>query len=202
VILPVAVLVGTGLACREEPTAKPEPPAGQQFSTSERLGPAEPPLGRAVVHLSGSPFEVELRTERDQNKFRIVLLKDGTEFDREEYVDSFEAFLMSRAAGEFYEPPMELLRFPMQVGDSWQWEGSIRSGDDAQPAKATVETAEDTQYVHGAPVQAVRVRVLLSFGSGEQIPVSKRTLTFWFAPKHGLFRRQYDTVSIREPAAQ
>lgn len=162
------------------------------------LAPDTPPSQRAIVRLSGSPFEVDLATRKDKNRFQIMLSKDGVEFDREEYVDAYNGFKLAEAAGETYSPPIDLLRYPTKLGDSWDWSGEIRLVDDARKANAHIETMEETQYIGEVPVKAVKVRVELKFETAPEVH-AERTLTFWFAPKRGLFKRQYDTVSVREP---
>lgn len=200
-LLGLAVAVGLGCNRPADPGNGPIEPVkkGLSLQTSEDLAPATPPSEKAVLRLSGSPFEVDLKTRHEGSDFVIELLNHDAEFEREEYVDSFDGFRLKAAAGESYEPPIDLLRFPMTVGDKWQWNGKIKLNSDAAEAWADVETSEDTQYVGAVSVPAVRVRVTLRFASSPETE-AERNLTFWFAPDRGLFKRQYDTVSIREPA--
>lgn len=117
----------------------------------------------------------------------------------EEYQDGVEAFRLKQGGGETYQPPIDLLRFPMKVGDTWTWKGKITSSGDSQDATAVVETMEETAFIGEVPVKAVTARVTLAFAAGGE-DHAQRVLSFSFAPGKGLFRRQFDSISVREPA--
>lgn len=205
-IVALGVLGGILLGCRTETAVEPKVETmivGPYFADKDSIAPSTPPAEKATLVLSGSPFDVKVKTEKRGTHYQIFLMKDGEEFDREEYEDSFQAFRLLQAGGEHYEPPIDLLQFPMNVGKSWEWQGSIQVANNPRTAEARIETAEDKQIVDGAPVEAVRVTVTLKFtvvAGDEKKEVAQRVLTFWFAKDQGLFRRQYDWVSVREPA--
>lgn len=199
-IVALGVLGGVLLSCRPgpaEPVARPPAIVGPYFADQQSIAAATPPAKLATLTLSGSPFKVQLKTERHGTLYSILLMNEDEEFDREDYEDSFQAFRLLQAGGEHYEPPIDLLRFPMHVGDRWDWKGQILAHRNPQTAEAQIETSQDKQIVAGAPVDAVRVTVTLTFG--EEDESAQRVLTFWFAKDQGLFRRQYDWVSVREP---
>jgi hypothetical protein len=203
-IVAFGILGGFLLGCHSDTGIEPKVVdiVGPYFADKESISPSTPPAKDATLTLSGSPFKVTVKTEKRGTHYRIFLMNDGEEFDREEYEDSFQAFRLLQAGGEHYEPPIDLLQFPMNVGKSWEWKGQIVVADNPQAAEAKVETAEDKQIVDGAPMEAVRVTVTLKFTvvAGGKNEVAQRVLTFWFAKDQGLFRRQYDWVSVREPA--
>lgn len=204
-IVALGILGGTLLSCRTQMTEAPTEPEvvkGPNLVRDE-LAPGSPPPPLATVTQSGSPFKVKMKVERHGTLFRLLMLLNEEEFDREEYEDSFEAFRLLQAGGEHYEPPIDLLQFPMKVGMKWEWKGQIVAHGNPKTAEAQVVTAADKPIVDGVPVDAVRVTVTLKFipVSGEEDEAAKRELTFWFAKDKGLFRRQYDWVSIREPAS-
>jgi hypothetical protein len=197
----VALIFAGGAVCSRLADAPPETPGGGTYlATAKTIAPATDPPEKAILTLSGSPYDVTVATERDRTHYSIVLLNKGEEFDREEYEDSFEAFRLVRAAGERYEPPIDLLRFPMRAGEKpWTWTGQIVNGK-PRDAEATIQTSEDRQYVGGAAIGAVRTVVTLRFLAVGGKTAAERKLTFWFAPGKGVFRREFDAVSVREPA--
>lgn len=170
---------------------------GHYLPKESAISPSHSPPSRAILTLSGSPFTVDVKAKKDQSKFTITLVKGDRELDHEEYVAGSEMFQIRVAGGETYNPPIDLLRFPMKVGDSWTWSGKLDSG---VKADAKIDTSKDTVYVGTVPQPAVKVEVSLRFLALGGDDHAQRTLTFWFSPKHGLFKRQYDNLSIREPA--
>lgn len=92
--------------------------------------------------------------------------------------------------GDFFEPPIPLLKFPMTVGDQWTWTGENLSGD-LHKASAKITTSEQPT--------TVRVQVELALDSGTGVP-AKRTMTFVFAPGRGVVRREIGESSTRIPA--
>ncbi len=205
-VLSAAILTGGAVCSRESQGGRggnspmPTPTPGPMIRVQQDIEPAATPPEDATVTLSGTPFEVKVLAEKSGTSFLIRMLKEGEEFDREEYEDSAGAFRLVMAVGERYQPPIDLLRYPMSVGERWTWNGECLANGHPTVATAEVDTAEDTQYVGGAPVKAIRSRVTLRFDAvgGEQ--AAERVLTFWFAPGKGVFRREYGTGSVREPA--
>ena len=197
------VLGGAACGCNGNPKPTPieGPIRGQPISSREVISPGTPPPLNAKLTLSGSPFEVTIATIRDKSTYAIELMKEDEILDREVYDDSVDRFRLVMAGGETYEEPIDLLRFPMKIGDSWEWQGKIVANGNPREAMAKVETVEDQQFIAGAPVPAVKVIVTLQFRAVGASDAAKRILTFWFADKKGLFKRQYDSVSIREPAS-
>lgn len=170
---------------------------GHYLPKSSAILPTTAPPAKALLTLSGTPYTVGVRSSLKQSEFVIELTKGNQELDRELYSNDWDGFRMREVGGEVYNPPIDLLRFPMKVGDSWTWDGHLGSG---LKADATVTTAEDTVFVSAAPHTCVRVQVALRFLAVGGEDHATRTLTFWFSPKHGLFKRQYDNLSVREPA--
>lgn len=206
-IVALGVAGGVMLSCRPTVVVAPPSPGvtGPFFADRDSISPSTPPPKKATLTLSGSPFEVTVKTTRKGTFYEIVLVKDEEEFDREEYEDSFQAFRLLQAGGEDYKPPIDLLRFPMTVGETWDWNGVIDAYGNSKKAEAKIETSQDKTIVGGVPVESVRVTVTLKFlavGSEdeEDKEAAQRVLTFWFTKDQGLFRRQYDWVSVREPA--
>jgi hypothetical protein len=134
--------------------------------------------------------------EHDDGDFIVTLEHHGEIYDEEVYKESPSHFSLFEAAGERYSLPIPLLKFPLTVGQSWTWEGSAEAAGEAVTATAVITTSEEQVYVCGVPVQSVKSHVQLRIGGPT---ATIREMTFYFAPKRGLFKRQYGTISIREP---
>lgn len=204
-IVALGILGGTLLSCRTQLATTPEPEVvGGPNLDRDEIAPGTAPPPKATLTLAGAPFKVRVKPERHGTLFRLVMVAEqgGDTIETEEYEDSFEAFRLLQAGGEHYEPPINLLKFPMKVGMKWDWKGQIVAHGNPKTAEAAVETAADKPIVDGSPVTAIRVTVVLKFipVKGDDDEAAKRELTFWFAKDKGLFRRQYDWVSVREPA--
>ncbi len=142
---------------------------------------------------------MEVESESEGGEYTVRLELHGESYDEEIYKDLPGSFSLHMAAGELYDLPIPLLKFPMNVGESWMWEGSATAAEESTPATAAVNTAEEQVFVCGVPVQAVRTRVKLSIVPKPGAQPIVREMTFYFAPKRGLFKRSWGNTSIREP---
>ena len=139
---------------------------------------------------------MEVDTEHGDGEFTVTVEQHGEVYDEEAYKEAPSHFSLFEAAGERYSHPIPLLKFPLTVGESWTWEGSAEAAGEALDAKATIATSEEQLYVCGVALQAVKSNVKLQIG-GDHSTV--REMNFYFSPKRGLFKREYGTISIREP---
>jgi hypothetical protein len=141
---------------------------------------------------------MDVHTELDGGEFVVSLQLHGEPYDEEVYKVSEGSFSLASGGGEAYEVPIPLLKFPMNVGETWEWQGKAIAADVTTPAKATVTSAEEQVFVCGVPVQAVRTEVKLSIKPRGSASI-QRQMTFYFAQKRGLFKRAWGSTSIREP---
>ena len=108
---------------------------------------------------------------------------------------------MVEVAGESYQEPMPLLKFPLTIGDSWTWSGKMVAGLEPHNASAKISTAAEQILLPGGPTQSVLVVVDLAIESGASTPAARK-LRFWFVENKGLVKRQFGIGSSREPAEQ
>jgi hypothetical protein len=87
----------------------------------------------------------------------------------------------------------------MQVGAKWDWSGKMTAGQIDHVAKATITTSTDKVFASGAPLDALKVDVDFLIDGGGSTP-AKRSLSFWLAPKLGVFKRKFGDSSLRDPA--
>lgn len=194
-------LIGCG------PTTEPTGPVGERLILSDAASVRADHVAQpdAELILAGTALDVAIRPSRSGDRFTVSLLSHDRALERERYTSTKTGFAVLEAAGETYDPPVTLLRFPMEVPSDWDWSGVVRSGVDDQPASATVQTRTETLNEPGGPYRTVRIDVGLHLGAvvktgttGATAPVT-RTLTWWIAPGQGIIRREFGTVSSRGP---
>ena len=124
---------------------------------------------------------------------------NGVMLDSEKYQIQPSSFNLVNAAGEDYVQPIPLLKFPMNVGDSWKWSGQMVTGPVARKADAVVTTSDDKVDM-GSPADALLVEVDLSMYSGASEPATRR-LSFWFVKGKGLVKRDFAGSTSRAPTS-
>lgn len=167
----------------------------------DQLGPTNPPPPKARLSEEGFPVPVSVELKRQDDEVEIELVTHGELFAEEKYRAEVNGISLVEAANERFTPPIPLLRFPFHVGkvEDWShWNGTMSGEHDPQPAKATTTTAEDKVLIGQLPIDAVRCDVQILIEGHGSAPPADRRLTFWFAPGHGLLKRQFAS-SLREP---
>jgi hypothetical protein len=166
---------------------------------SSALRPESAPPKAATLRLAGAAIPVVVRREPKggEGRFLLLLSRQGRALDREGYRATPDAFAVTFAAGERYEPEIPLLRFPGRVGDAWNWAGRTfaQGQDEGLPATARVRTEEVKIPVEGSNRLGVRTVVEMELRTPSR-PL-RRILTFDFAPGYGVVGRAWGEESIR-----
>ena len=171
---------------------------GSQARTIETpadLQPGAAPGSKANLVLKDIQIPVTVTHKTKDNEVILTLETAGVPFEIERYLNEPKQFSFvglqladTEASGEFYQPPVPLLKFPMNIGDSWEWSGKSVSGDQPHKGRAKITTSSQTSLV--------KVQVDLELESGGPNP-AKRTLTFWFSPGKGVVKREFGESSSR-----
>ncbi len=173
---------------------------GRQIAAYADLQPDTAPGKKADMVMAGTRIPVNVLTSKFGPVFRILLRAHDETFETEVYRSGPTAFSLSEAGGDVYSPDVDLIRFPMQVGDEWTWEGAVSSGGVRRKATARVKSTTANLYDNGVPMEAVRVDVALSlYSEGTKSPAARK-LVFEFVPGKGIVRREFGDASVREPA--
>jgi len=203
-LLSVALLLLCG--CTHDKTS---PPSGPPVSGPPRLftefdvKPTGAPPQKAVLSLDGVKVPVRVKVEKDSKNFTINLYTHDELFDFEKYVVQDGSFSLSEGALETYQPAIPLLVFPFAfAGPSREWQGTLSGDSGPHPAHASVDVAKDDIVWNGSSSQAIRVTVVIFLDDVHNSAVARRTMEFWFAPGHGLLKRDFDNASIREPVEE
>lgn len=195
------ILVGLGLVgCfsgRGGPSGKTS--SGPPIASSSDLKPdAKIPL-KANLRIGEIDMPVEIKQTQTGEEIRIDLEAHGQVLEDESYLAKLNSFELKAVAGENYTAPLPLLKFPMNVGDTWNWVGTMTAGDEPHKATAVVNTSLDKVLLPASGSQeAVLVVVDLQIESGGPEP-ALRKLRFWFVKNKGLVKRQFGTASSRDP---
>jgi hypothetical protein len=154
---------------------------------------------KASLKIGEIDMPVEIKQTQTGDQIRIDLEAHGQVLESEAYLAKEGAFELAAVAGENYKDPLPLLKFPMNVGDTWNWVGTMTAGDEPHKASATISTSSDKVLLPASGSQeAVLVVVDLEIESGGPEP-AKRKLRFWFVKDKGLVKRQFGTASSRDP---
>ena len=171
---------------------------GASINQRDDLKPTARPGTEARLILAGFETPVQIETRTSGSLFTIELRAHGEIFEEESYEDLPQQFAVRMAAGERYDPAVPILKFPMRVGDTWEWSGRMFTADQSRSAKATIRTSEDkVTEAPGAP-GAVKVEVAFRIDNGTD-EWAQRSLTFWFVGDQGLLKRDFGIASTRLP---
>ncbi|MDI9638941.1 hypothetical protein QPK87_27955 [Kamptonema cortianum] len=186
-------------------TADVSQPIPQAYSQFSDLKPTALPPKSASLVLFGVSVPVQLEVKDTGDVIDFTWMTEGTSelgdpvfVESEQYKYNDSGFSLAAASHESYNPPIPLLKFPLAIGDSWEWEGKVKTGMQAAPAKATIKTATDTLNLETGAFGTVLVSVELQLDIGSK--PSSRKFQFWFKPKEGLIRRELGSISTRELA--
>ncbi|AIE86429.1 hypothetical protein [Fimbriimonas ginsengisoli] len=168
----------------------------------KQLEPDATPPPKAKEVYSGTTVPVSVKATKKGDRFVLDLLVGTDLFDQEEYVSTSDGFFLATAAGETYDPPIPLLRFPLAVGsDTYTWSGKLSGELDPHPARATITSSQDSVTMGLSPDEAIRVNVDIVITPSPGEAPAERQLLFWFVPKKGVVKSQFGTLSTREPAS-
>lgn len=172
--------------------------SGALINTSADMKPDADPGPQKAVY-AGTVIPVKVKTTLDNGNFSIELMYNNVSLEMEKYLSTATEFDLVNAAGEDYAPPIPLLRFPMNVGDSWKWSGKMMTGPMGRDATAVVTTREE-KIDTGSLADALLVEVDISMESGAANAPATRQLMFWFVKGKGLVKRDFGASTSRVPA--
>ena len=173
---------------------------GERIAAIADLNPGAKIPPKANLKIGEIDMTVEIKQTTDGQQVKFEISAHGQVFESETYSVGETTFDLLDVAGEHYEPKMPLLKFPMRVGDQWQWSGTMTAGEKPHKAQATVTSTDDSVLLPGSgSTDTILVVVDLSIESGGPTPATRK-LRFWFAKDKGLIKRQFGIGSSREPA--
>ena len=192
----IVVALAIGIAnCSKPPSGLLTKGHGVLISKSSDIAPDADPSPQQVVY-AGTVIPVEVkRSLSPDGSLKLDFWYQGVSLETEIYRSTPTEFDLVNAAGEDYAPPIPLLRFPMNAGDSWKWSGQMMTGPTGRSASAVVSTREDKLNM----ADAIVVQVDLNMESGSSAPAT-RELTFRFVKGKGVIEREFGASTSRGPA--
>ncbi len=190
------LLLVAAMAC----TPRSRAASGQEIATIGDLSPDAKIPTSAKLKIGEIEIPVEIVQTTKGEEMTIEISAHGQVFENETYQIGDKSFDLLDVAGEHYEPKLPLLRFPMRIGETWDWTGRMTAGEEPHKATATITSTSDSVLLPGSgSTDTVLVIVDLSIESGGPTPANRK-LRFWFAKDKGLVKRQFGIGSSREPA--
>jgi hypothetical protein len=147
----------------------------------------------SVFTVDGTRTNYQLRSTTKGTTVTFQALSDGKVVDEEVYDVQDKMVLLKTAAGENFDPPVVLLRFPLTVGDQYSWKGKLCCDIEKINGSATVVTSTDYVPRNEKNDDAIKAEMNLSFGEG-----ASRKLSFWFVKGKGVVKTQM-YKNTREP---
>lgn len=195
----IGVVAGCFLNSSSKPVSVPSQTA-KSFPNKESLTPEAMPYSTARLILAGTPVSVQMEraTKGADVVFKLIARKEVIE--EEHYILAPTVFAFSGLSDETFEPAIPLVRYPFNVGDTWEWTGEARLGTNKKTATAVMSSSAETLNLAGGVYDCVAVVADLVVESGEGAK-SKRALRFWIQPKKGIVKREFGFSSTREPRA-
>jgi hypothetical protein len=157
-------------------------------------------ISRARLILGGLPLDVVVDVEKgEEGRTELTIAHDSTEIERERYIVRGSTVMLDQAIGETYEPPIVLLKSPIENEATWNWTGKMSAGELVRPAWATVSVTRERLNTEVGNFNSLRsdVKLLIEASPGQTVD---RTLQFWFVEDHGIIQRDFSGVSTRLPA--
>ena len=197
-----AILVGCLVGCRAPkavvaPEVAVAPPV--VAITHDDLVPEAGPGESAVLSVGGVAVPVKIIRTFKAELLTLDLIAFDQSFEREVYVVKPNEFGLRHAGFESLEPALPLLKFPMKVGDSWTWKGTMTSGVSKVADASITSRADKVSRTDGGQDDAVLVEVNLKMDGGGAKP-AERHLAFWFVKNKGVIKREIGSGSSRAPA--
>lgn len=116
---------------------------------------------------------------------------NGKDAQEEEYIVTSTQISRARSGasgGNTIDPPIPVIKYPLQAGKSWSWKGSIGMGGQSASGKAILRViGRQSVKTRARTFNAWRVDLKLTVSAqGQTITIPN---TYWFAPGAGLIKQ-------------
>ena len=173
-------------------------------STLQALAPGASPGKRATLRLGAPPtderngpsameFEVGIVRTVEGSETSFKLITGGETIERETYESSPGAFRLVSTGEDTFVPPLDVMRFPVRDGETWDWRGKVVYAGRTRDASARLTAKRDGEDVRSD----VALTIVASEGGRRD-----RRLTLWFRKGQGVVARQFGNGSSRRPVGE
>ncbi len=154
------------------------------------------PYTDAQIIIYGTNIDARLEADRSEGTLELAILTDDQVVERENYKFSEGSFKFAGTMDDTYDPPVPLVKFPMEVGDTWSWGGTIKSAGIEREATAKIASSNEVLNISGGPYETVLVTVNIWIDA-DQEEKAERSMKFWFVPGKGIIQRDYEHSMTR-----
>lgn len=194
-----ARFLGFALIAMSVAGCRPGSDQGVAIATAVELLPDALYQPKATLNYGGTPVVVEMTRSTSGQEVRFELSAHGEVLETEVYQSTTSEFALV-SIDEKFVPPLPLLKFPMTLGEPWDWKGELVAGGVRHRAEASISSSSEQLFLtKTGGVSTVKIHVELKIDSKTSTP-AKRHLTFWFARGKGIVKREVGTATSREPA--
>lgn len=179
---------------------RPPGNAGVEIASAVELMPDALYGEQATLNYGGTPIDVAMKRVANGPEVRFLLSAHDEVLETEVYQSTTSEFSLV-SIDEKFEPPLPLLKFPMTIGQPWDWSGELVAGGVRHRATAKITPSTEQLFLtKTGGVDTVKISIQMQIDSKTPSP-AKRPLTFWFARGKGIVKREIGTATSREPAA-
>lgn len=171
---------------------------GRKFVDEKSLDPSALPYTEARIIMGGLEVPAQMARVVEGKAVTFQISAKNVVLEEEHYENEPTGFRFASLTGESFSPPIPLIRYPLTVGEEWQWTGTAGLGPNLKQATATLTSSNDTLNLATGMADCVRISVDLVVATGGP-GQSKRPLKFWFEPGKGIVKREFAYSSTREP---
>lgn len=146
-----------------------------------------------VYLVDGTATDFKLKTSNEGTKVTFQAVSNDMVVDEEVYDVKDGKVLLCHAVGEDFVEPIPLLKFPLSIGDKYDWKGNLMFEGQSLKGSAQVTTSTDYVNLKDKSQEAIRVEVNLRIADN-----ASRKLSFWFVKGMGALKTEMGK-NVREP---
>lgn len=168
------------------------------YKSNDEIKPYTQPYSDAYLLFGSATLETKLVTKVTPGSVQYDFLKGDTLIDKEQYRYNEKEFQYVGNENEVFTPGIPLLKYPFNVGDSWEWAGTYRWANLEREAVAIIKTQKEKIGTVIGEFDTIKVSVELTISAEMKTP-SIQSFIFWIAPNKGIVQREFQNSGSREP---
>lgn len=176
---------------------------GDTLTSGTEIFPASVKGGPVSLVLGGIDIPATSKITASDATREIRVFANDEEIESEVYRVTEQEIALSQIGigkglgGETYEPPLTLVRFPMAVGEKFEWSGKIIIGERTLDATAVTNSKREQVSLATGTLEALYLQTTLKISDRAGM-ASERKFEFWFGMGLGPVKRDFGQ-QIRTP---
>lgn len=170
----------------------------QSGKSQQDIEPDASPGDKALLVYAGPKVPVTVVYSKSGSDEKIELKAEDLVVETEEYSSTKQVFALKSAAGESFDPPVPLMKFPFRLGDKYSWKGTLDfSGKRDASGEITTSEGKVSEGDHDTPAVLCTAKIAID-GGGDKPAV--RELKFWIVVHRGVLAREIGQGVRRQPS--